>query len=182
MTPNVLMTRMVALLKSLLFHRVVTSLVVGVSLWTGGCGYSTERPFRDDIQTVHVEMFQSKEFRRGLEFQFTEALVKRIEMDTPYRIAGRETADSVLSGEIQEVQQRVYGNDFETDRPRETGATITLNWRWKDLRSGEMLRERVGETFTSTYIEPVGESFETGMLRGLDGLAETIVERMEKDW
>lgn len=152
------------------------------ALLSGGCAYSTERPFRDDIRTVHVEMFHSKEFRREWEFVLSEAITKRIEMDTPYKVASRERADTVLSGEILEVQERTFGTDFDTDRPRETGTTIVMSWRWKDLRTGELLREFPRTIHTSTYIPPVGETFETGMARGLDGLAEQIVEAMEKPW
>jgi len=146
-----------------------------------GCGYSTERPFGDDIQTVYVEMLHSKEFRRELEFQLTEALVKRIEMDTPYKVVRRQRADSVISGEIVKVQQRTFGTDFDTDLPRETGTTIIMSWRWKNLKTGE-LRELPRHVYTTSYIPPVGETFDTARVRGLDGLAEQIVEAMEKDW
>jgi len=146
-----------------------------------GCGYSTERPFRDDIQTVHVEMLHSKEFRRELEFKLSESVAKRIEMDTPYRIASRDRADSVISGEILEVQQRRFGTDFETDLPRETGASIVMTWRWKNVRTGE-LHEIPRQVYTTSYIAPVGETFDTAMVRGMDGLAEQIVEAMEKSW
>lgn len=148
-----------------------------------GCGYTTKRPFRDDIQTVFVEMLHSREFRRELEFSLSEAIVKRIELDTPYKIAPRSRADSVLSGEILEVRQATLGTDFDTDLPRETAATIVMSWRWKDLRTGEMLRQRPRAIYTTTYIPPVGETFQTGMLRGLDGLAEqVVVEVMESGW
>jgi hypothetical protein len=146
-----------------------------------GCGYSTDRPFRDDVQTIHVEMLHSKEFRRELEFKLTEALVKRIEMDTPYRIAPRERADSVLSGEIIEVQENVFGTDFDTDLPREKGTTIVMNWRWKNLRTGE-LQDVPRQLYTTSYIPPVGEEFDTAMVRGLDGIAEQVVEAMEIEW
>ena len=146
-----------------------------------GCGYSAQQPFRDDIQTIHVEMLHSKEFRRELEFQLTEALVKRIEMDTPYTIAPRESADSVLSGEIMEVQQRVFGTDFDTDLPREKGVTLVMNWRWKDLRTGR-LRDVPRQVYTTSYVPPVGEELDTAMVRGLDGIAEQIVEAMEMEW
>ena len=108
------------------------------------------------------------------------------DLDTVLRhdaeVASCDRADSVFSGEIIEVQQRTIGTDFDTDLPRETGATIVMSWRWKDLRSGELLRERGRFLHTTTYIPPVGESFETGMTRGLDGMAERIVEAMEKNW
>lgn len=160
--------------------------LIGVGLLAttvgAGCGYSTKRPFRDDIQTVHVEMFQSKDFRREMEFSLTEALAKRIEMDTPYRLARRERADSVLSGEILQVREQTLGTDFETDLPRETGLTLVARWRWKDLRTGEIIRDQPRTVFTTTFITPVGESFRTGTTRGLDGLAERIVTGMENDW
>ncbi len=162
----------------------IFSVVVGLGLLMSltGCGYSTERPFRRDIQTVSVEMFHSRDFRRELEFNLTEALVKRVELDTPYRIATRERADSVISGEILEVQQRTLGTDFDTDLPREIGTTYILRWRWKDLRDGKFLREYPRFVHTTTYIPPVGEDFDTTRVRGIDSLAERMVEAMENDW
>lgn len=147
-----------------------------------GCGYSTQRPFPADVQTVAVEMLESREFRRELEFQLTEAIAKRIEMDCGYRIADVSTADTLFSGEILEVQQRSLGNSFETNQPRETSATIALRYTWKDQRNGRMLVERPRFVFTTSYIPSVGETFQKGMIRGLDGAAEQIVETMETGW
>ncbi len=147
-----------------------------------GCGYSTARPFRTDIQTVHVEMFHSKEFRRELEFRLTEAISKRIEMDTPYRLAPRRRADALLTGEILEVRNRTFGDDFALDQPREIGSTVIVRFRMQDMRSGEIIVERPRFVYQSSYIPPVGETFTQGMTRALDGLAEQIVESMELDW
>ncbi|MCP4591460.1 MAG: hypothetical protein GY842_12010 [bacterium] len=159
------------------------SVVVGLlGLLCSGCGYSTQRPFRSGIQTVHVEMLESREFRRELEFQLSEALVKRIELDTPYRIAPLRTADTLLTGEILEVRQRALGDDFETGLPRETGATVVMSYRWKDLRTGDTLVSRDRFIHSTEYIPPVGESFSTGMVRGLDGMARSIVQSMETGW
>ncbi len=147
-----------------------------------GCGYSTTRPFRTDIQTIHVEMLHSKEFRRELEFRLTEAIIKRVEMDTPYRIAPRRTADAVLVGEILEVRNRTFGDDFDTDLPREIGSTVVLRYRLQDMRSGGILVERPRFVYQTSYIPPVGETFTQGMTRALDGLAEQVVETMESKW
>jgi len=147
-----------------------------------GCGYSTTRPFRTDIQTVHVEMFQSKEVRRELEFRLTEAVAKRVEMDTPYRLAPRQRADAVLSGEILEVQNRTLGDDYALGLPREIGSTVVVRVRMQDARSGEILIERPRLVHRTSYIPPVGETFTQGMTRALDGLAERIVELMEVQW
>jgi hypothetical protein len=158
------------------------TLAAGAMLLATGCGYSTKRPFSDDVQTVHVKMLHSKEFRRDLEFALTEALVKRIEMDTPYKIAPLETADTVFSGEIIEVRNRTIGDDFKTQLPRETSSTIVVAYRWKDLRTGRTLAQHPRFLWTTHYIPPVGQSFSTGMVRGLDQMAEAIVETMETPW
>ncbi len=147
-----------------------------------GCGYSTKRPFSTDIQTVHVEMFQTREFRRELEFRLTESLIKRIEMDTPYRVAPRGKADALLTGEVLKVENRTFGNDFNTDLPREIGSTVVVRFRLQDLRSGDILVDRPRFVYQTSYIPPVGETFAQGMTRAMDGLAEQMVEAMESPW
>ncbi len=161
--------------------RVTTGALILVAL-VGGCGYSTKRPFRTDIQTVHVEMFQSREFRRELEFRLTESVIKRLEMDSPYKVAPRNRADALLTGEIVRVDNRTFGDDFNTDLPREIGSTVVVRYRLQDLRSGEILVERPRFVYQTSYIPPVGETFTQGMTRAMDGLAEQIVESMESSW
>jgi len=164
-------------------HHCERAVLAGLTLFgVGGCGYSTQRPFSGDIRTIHVEMFQSKEFRRELEFRLTEAIQKRIETDTPYRIAERKTADALMEGEILSVTNRTFGDDFEDDRPREIGSTVEVRYRVTDLHSGKILVERPRFVHQTSYIPPVGETFTQGMTRALDGLAEGIVESMESSW
>ncbi|HRX83442.1 MAG TPA: LPS assembly lipoprotein LptE [Phycisphaerae bacterium] len=157
--------------------------LLAITLLGSGCGYSTRRPFPSGISTVHVEMLQSREFRRELEFELTEALIKRIEMDTPYRIADAEHADTIFSGEILEVRQNVLGKRFDTGTPREQGAQVAIRYRWKDQRTGKILVERPRFVHQVGYIPAVGESFDKGVrVRGIDQMAERIVETMETDW
>lgn len=153
-----------------------------LALWVTGCGYSTRRPFPEGIRTVHVEMAQSREFRRDLEFDLTEAIVKRIEMDTPYAIADAGDADTVLTCEILEVRTRGLADEFGTRRPREVASSVFVRLRWKDQRTGKTLLERPRFSFTTSYLPSVGETFRTGSIRAMDGLAEQIVEAMESPW
>lgn len=147
-----------------------------------GCGYTTKRPFRQNIRSVYVPIFASKEFRRGLEFQLTEALQKRIIGETPYALAERPDADTELTGEVVEVRQASLGTDFRTDLPRETVATLVVRFRWKDLRTGKILVERDRFVQQVDYIRPVGEDFYLASQKGMDRLAERIVEQMEDAW
>lgn len=153
-----------------------------LALSGGGCGYRTDRPFRRDVKTVAVEIFDNKDFRRGLELQLTEALAKRIESETPYRLAKRETADTLITGEVKEVRQATLGDDFRTALPRETAATMIIAFQWKDLRTGQILLDRPNFAQTVDYVPPLGENFYHASQRICDRMAERMVEQMEADW
>ena len=163
-------------------RRIAAVAVVVAAVGATGCRYSTERPFRQDVQTVYVDTFQSKEFRRDLEFQLSEALVKRIEQDTPYRIGERRSADLLITGEILEVSNRSYGNEYRTDLPREIGSTVVVRFRVQNMRTGEILVERPRFVYQASYLPSIDEPFELGMARAMDGLAEQIVETLETPW
>lgn len=154
-----------------------------------GCGYSTDRDahFRttnsnkNPIRTVALDIFGSREFRRDLELQLTEALAKRIEAETPFKLAKKQFADTMLSGEVLEVRQGTLGRDFKEVKPRETAATLIVSFQWKDLRTGEVLVNHPRFVQTVDYIRPVGEDFYHAMQRACDRMAERIVEQMESD-
>lgn len=186
--------------------RVAAWALAAGTLAAGGCGYSTSRPFpsnvseavygpdtetdaesadrppRGRIRTVFVEPFRSKVFRRELEMRLTEAVQKRIELDTPYRIASRRRADTVLSGEILDVRQSTFGSDFVLGRPRETATTFLISLRWRHPATGTLLTERKVLTETDTWVPLAGETFFSGSDRVIDGLAERIVEQLETPW
>ena len=73
--------------------------VLQVALLSGCAGYQIgNRPlYRPDIRTVHVPVVQSESYRRYLGERLTEAIVKEIELRTPYKVVDEASADSVLS-------------------------------------------------------------------------------------
>ncbi len=156
--------------------------LVLVCLAASGCGYSMRRPFPQNVRTVYVEMFQSREFRRGLEFTLTEALQKRILQDTPYKIADKNTADTMISGEVLEVRQNTLGRNYYTGQPRQTQATFIIRFQWKDMRNGQILVDQPRFMQSVTYIPPAGQTFDNAADKALDDLAERIVEQMMSPW
>jgi len=164
-------------------HRMAAAVVgcCGLGL-LAGCGYQTGGLYREGIRTVYVDMFQSKEFRRGIEMRLTEALRKQIDMKTPYRNAPRDRADTILSGEVLEFRQATLGNDFLTHRPRETGGQLIVSFRWKDRRTGKILAENPRLVQQVEYIPPVGETEFVGIAEAVEDMAERIVEQMERPW
>lgn len=147
-----------------------------------GCGYSTESLHRTGIRTVYVEMAQSREFRRGIEFELTEALRKQIDLCTPYKNAPREKADTILSAEVLEWREAAIGHDPWSNRPRENAATLAIRYRWQDMRTGKLLRERPRFVTTVDYVQPVGENVANARLDAANKIARRIVDDMESAW
>lgn len=177
-------------MRNLSTARMFGWLILMVPIGLGsGCGYSTERDahFRTEtsdqrpIRTVAVPIFQSREFRRDLEIQLTEALKKRLEVESPFKLADEARADTAIYGEVLDVRQGTIGRDFRLVRPRETALTMVVRWYWKDLRSGEILVERPKFVQTVDYIQPLGEDFYHATQRVSDRMAERIIEEMYAD-
>lgn len=147
-----------------------------------GCGYSNESLYRDSVHTVHVEMFQSKTFRREIEFLLTEAVRKQINRSTPYKNADRAKADTILEGEVLEWDEAGIGRDFATNRPREIAGTLSVRYRWQDMRTGKLLVDRPLAITTVQYVRPTGEEDYDGFQLAVDQMARQIVESMETPW
>lgn len=152
------------------------------SLLACGCGYTNESLHSQTIRTVYVEMFQSREFRRGIEFELTEALRKELNVSTPYTNAPPEKADTILSGEVLEWREASLGWDPITIQPRETAATLIIRYRWKDVRTGRLLRDRPRFVSTVTYVRPAGETVAEGRFDAVSKMARDIVSDMEENW
>ena len=147
-----------------------------------GCGYRAGGPYRAEVRTVYVDMFGSKEFRRDLEFKLTEAVKKRIATDTPYRLAERENADTILMGEVLEERQAALAPDSRSRQPREQVATLAVRVQWKDVRSGRILVEHPVILQSADYLRATGESEHLAEERAIDRLATRIVTLMYEDW
>lgn len=150
--------------------------------WLSGCGYRAGELYRGDVKTVYVDMFGSREFRRDLEFMLTEAVKKRIGFETPYRLAPREKADTILTGEVLEERQAAFAPDYLSRLPRQKAATLAVRVTWKDLRSGKMLVDQPVLLDTVDYLPPTGETEKFAQQQLVDKLARRIVQKMYADW
>ena len=82
-------------------------------------------------------MFESNSFRRNLSELLTEAVIKEIELRTPYKVVGSPQADSVLTGKLTSDTKRVIVED-QYDFPREVEVNISVEVRWLN-RKGDLL-------------------------------------------
>lgn len=160
------------------------SIVVSLTLLAmlSGCGYTVGGPFRADVKTIYVDMFESREFRRDLEFMLTEAVKKRIGTDTPYRLASREKADTILTGEVLEQRQAAFAPDFRTRQPRDKQLNLAVRVEWKDLKTGRILFEQRALLQAVDYLPPAGESEKFAQQKVIERMAARIVSKMYDEW
>jgi hypothetical protein len=110
----------------------------------------------------------------------TRELVRMIELRTPYRIAELEQADTVLEGTVVDLAETVLAED-EDDTVIESQATVVVEYRWKDLRTGKILREGTRRQ-PWHFAQSEGQTQRSAQTTAMRKLAEGIVEDMESDW
>jgi len=156
-------------------------------------GYTTRSLYPEDVRSVAVPIWTRGRdvYRRELEMRLTEAIIKRLELDTPYKVTRRSRADTELRGTIDNFSQRVLAFHPDTGAPQETEITLTVSFTWTDLRSGKVLVERTGFRQASTYFPPQPsprfrrapeEDPFQGSEDALNKLAQRIVEQLESEW
>ena len=148
----------------------------------GTGGYQWKSVYRQDIRTVAVPIFKSTVYERGVEFSLSKALVQQIEANTPYKVVPRERADTILEGEIVTVEIHTLSNDRFSAIPQEQLLDITVDFTWKDLRTGKILVTRRGVEQTATFYPTLGEGRATGTQAATDRLALSIVQELQADW
>lgn len=158
-------------------------LLCGCGMHSGdGDGWHWSSTYRQDIHSIAVPIFTTRDYHRGVEFQLTDALVKKIEEFTPYKVEPRERADTLLEGEIISIQTTTLQLDPYTATPQEEQYSIIVNFTWKDLHNGKVLMTRQNFQQTTSYFPTLGEGQWVGSENTVDRLALGIVHEMEGAW
>ena len=168
--------------KSLIF--IILTVVAAALLPVGGCGggYQNSWLYPQEVQTVYVEMFDTTSFRRGHEFVLTDAICKRIESQTPYKIVSdKNVADSVLSGQLG-ISSSTLATDRYSAGPIEQETLVNVSVTWKDLKTGRLLIDGERVYASSSYSAPLGQTFDYSINRAVNKVAVRVVELMETPW
>lgn len=149
-----------------------------------GCGYSTREVFPEHVQTVAVPIFENRTYEKRVQFDLTEALIKQIELRTPYKVVGPGVGQTMLQGSISEITRQQLNRTENAGLPQEVEVSITVNLQWKDLRTGEIIRERMGMTAVGRHIpaRPLSQPFELAQHEAVRRLADDIVATMRTDF
>ena len=154
---------------------------------SGCAGYQlgTRSLYAPDISTVYVPIFESDSFRRNLGERLTEAVVKEIELKTPYKVVNTPNADSILTGRLTHDTKNVLVENAR-DQPRQVEINFRVEVVWRNSR-GDMLRQPsvldlVEVNQAATYIAEGGQSNASAQHKAIGRLAEQIVSTMEMPW
>lgn len=169
------------------FAAVPSAICLLSSILLGGCGastgYSNASLFPNDVNNVYLEMFDNRSFRRGIEFTLSDALAKRIEVDTPYKIVSdRDRADSVIGGQVVTAGESILTIERDIGRALEKEVVLTAVVNWKNMKNGKLMINSRTVTASASYSEFQGQDFTYASAVAANKLAQYIVQLMESPW
>lgn len=158
-------------------------LCLGLYGCDGTAGYSNKSLFPEDVHTVCLKMFDNQTFRRGVEYELSDALAKRIEADTPYKIVSdSDRADTVMSGQIVSIGEMALSTDRELGTVLEKEVELRALVNWKNLKTGELMMDQLRMVASASYSRYQQQDFKYASSLAANNLARKIVEQMERKW
>jgi len=169
---------------------VVLAVVPAVTLT--GCSmyqYGARSMFRDDIRTIHVPIARNDTFRHDLGPRLTEAVIRQIELRTPYKVTGDPAADSTLRLRVIHERKSVL-TESASDDPAALDAVVAIEVDWIDRGGGPLLRdqwslETAGPsvlTQGNRFVPEAGQSVQVALQEAIEDLADRVVSQMELRW
>jgi len=149
----------------------------------------TRSLYAPDVATVYVPMIESLSYRRDLGERLTEAVIKEIQLKTPFTVVNTPNADSILSARILDDSRRTLAeNAFDDPRVSETSIDAEVTWinrRRQPIVQPQTISvppELVNVSADSTLIPEAGQSVATSQQQAIERLAQQIVSLMEEPW
>lgn len=172
-------------------HLVAALVILLPALFSGCASYrvGSRSLYAADVQTVYVPMIESNSFRRDLGERLTEAVIKEIELKTPFKVVGTPEADSILSTRlVGESSNVVIENRNDDPRAIEVNTLAEVTWlnrRRQPLREPATVAlppELLPTRQTSALLPEVGQSVVIAQQQAIERLAQQIVSTMEEPW
>ena len=134
-------------------------------------------------------MIESDSYRRDLGERLTEAVVKEIELKTPYKVVNTPNADSILSARlIADERRTLIENAFDDPRVSETEILCQVTWLNRrrlpmaPAQNVPLPPELIDMNATANIITEAGQTVATGQQQAIQRLAQQIVSTMEAPW
>jgi hypothetical protein len=145
--------------------------------------------YAPDVTTVYVPMIDSDSYRRDLGERLTEAVIKEIELKTPYKAVSTPDADSILSARLlTDTRRTLIENAYDDPRLSETELRAEVTWLNRrrqpivPMQAMPVPPELVLISQTTNLIPEIGQSVATSQQQAIERLAQQIVSTMEAPW
>lgn len=147
-------------------------------------GYSFKSTYDTSIATVAVPIFVNNTMHTGVETDLTDAVIKELQRETPWRVSQTETADAVLLGQITNVRLIRLSQQSGVGLVQEQGVQITVSFDFVDNRKGETLVARQAFSAIATFVpaQPTGERISVGYRGAAEIIADDIVSELGNSW
>lgn len=148
-----------------------------------GCGYRAGFDRFAGVRTVAVPVFanRTEPYRREVQVDLTEAVVRELQARTPYSVvARREEADAVLLGEVLAFSETPLVEGRQ-DEVLQSSVALTVDVRLVDRRGLPLVPTR-RVTDQASFLTLRGENVDTARREALQEIAERVIFELETGW
>ena len=129
-------------------------------------------------------MIDNATYDRKVAAELTEAVIKAIESQTPYKVVRQGRSDLVLQAKVTDVKLRVLSKNRTTGLPGEMAYQVTVDFEWIEQDSGKILVSRKGYIKSAVFIPslPSQEPEDIGRFGAVENLSDDMVASLQGEW
>ncbi|MEM1071421.1 MAG: LPS assembly lipoprotein LptE [Planctomycetota bacterium] len=171
-------------------HWIAGVMLVLAAVLPGACAPSPDRGYTfrathdPSVATVAVPIFANDTLHTGLETVLTEAVIKRLQQQTPWRVTDQRSADVVLRGSISRVRLLRLSQRTGVGLVQEQGVEMSVSFDLLDNRRGGTILSRRGFAAIASFVpaNPTGERIDVGYRTVAETMAADIVDELGTSW
>jgi len=147
-------------------------------------GYSSSSLYPKQYQSIAIPIFQNSTMTRDVEFMLTDAIIKEIQVRSPYRVVDKHVAETLLTGTITSMNLRTLSRSQTTGLDNEVLFKVVIDFEWYDQVNGNRIVGRKNFASSAVFIpsRPSSEPLEIGQFAVVQQLASDIVDQMQASW
>lgn len=147
-------------------------------------GYSSSSLYPEQYQSIAIPIFQNSTMTRDVEFMLTDAIIKEIQVRSPYRVVDKHVAETLLTGTITSMNLSTLSRSQTTGLDNEVLFKVVIDFEWYDQINGNRIVGRKNFASSAVFIpsRPSSEPLEIGQFAVVQQLASDIVDQMQASW
>ena len=147
-------------------------------------GYSSSSLYPKQYQSIAIPIFQNSTMTRDVEFMLTDAIIKEIQVRSPYRVVDKHVAETILTGTITSLKLSTLSRSRTTGLDNEVLFKVVIDFEWYDQVNGNRIVGRKNFASSAVFIpsRPSSEPLEIGQFAVVQQLASDIIDQLQASW